>query len=57
MPMGRLFTAARIRRTGILIALESLAFASWLSGWQVSFLAGLLVLGMGIGLWDMGREV
>lgn len=53
--MGNIITAARIRRAGLLIALESLAFASWLSGWQVSFLVGLLVLGMGIGLWDMGE--
>ena len=54
--MARFITAARIRRVGLLIALESLAFASWLSGWRVSFLAGLLVLGAGISLWDMGKE-
>ena len=53
--MARFLTASRIRRAGLLIALESLAFASWLSGWQVSFLAGLLVLGAGVGLWDMGE--
>ena len=53
--MTRFLTASRIRRFGFLIALESLAFASWLSGWQVSFLAGLLVLGAGVGLWDMGE--
>lgn len=53
--MSRIITASRIRRAGLLIALESLAFASWLSGWQVSFLAGLLVLGVGVGLWDMGE--
>ena len=54
--MARFLTASRIRRAGFLIALESLAFASCLSGWQVSFLAGLLVLGAGISLWDMGKE-
>lgn len=52
--MARFLTASRIRRTGFLIALESLAFASWLSGWRVSFLVGLLVLGIGMGLWDWG---
>ena len=53
--MGNIISVSRVRRAGLLIALESLAFASWLSGWQVSFLAGLLVLGVGVGLWDMGE--
>lgn len=53
--MEKIPSAARIRRAGFLIALESLAFASWLSGWRVSFLVGLLVLGIGVGLWDMGE--
>lgn len=47
-------SAARIRRFGASMCLWSLAFASWLSGWQVSFLVGLLVLGIGMGLRDWG---
>lgn len=50
----RLVTAARIRRAGFIFALASLGNASWIDGWQAPFLAGLLVLGVGVGLWDMG---
>lgn len=29
--------ASHVRRAGFVIALDSLAFASWLTGWQTSF--------------------
>lgn len=51
--MGRILTAPRIRRLGLLVALESLALAALLDSWQVSFLIGIFVLGVGIGIAPM----
>ena len=48
----RFITASRLRHAGLMTCLWSLAFASWLDSWRASFLIGLLVLGIGVGLWD-----
>lgn len=47
----RFITASRIRRFGFFMCLWALAFASFLDGWKASFLVGMLILGIGVGLW------
>ena len=51
--LGRL-SARDIRWFGFSVSCWSLALAALLDGWIVSFLLGVLVLGVGVGLWDMG---
>lgn len=52
--MEKIPSAARVRRFGAWMCLWSLATAALPGCWQASFLAGLLVLGVGTGLWDWG---
>lgn len=52
--MERVPSAARVRRFGAWMCLWPLATAALPGCWQASFLVGLLVLGVGTGLWDWG---
>lgn len=48
----RLITASRLRRVGAFSAFCSLAFANLHPWWQHWFFWSLVMLGVGVGLWD-----
>lgn len=56
--MLRYLSATRIRRFGVSLALWSVALAALVDSWVSSFLFGMFVLGIGIGLcgWKGGDE-
>lgn len=45
-------SAASIRHFGLSMACWAIALAAFFEYWFVSFLAGVLVFGIGVGLWD-----
>ena len=48
----RHLTARRIRRIGLLSMCWAVALAALLDGWHASFLTGVFILGVGVGLGD-----
>lgn len=48
----RNITARRIRRIGLLSMCWAVALAALLDGWHASFLTGVFILGVGVGLGD-----
>lgn len=51
-PTVTALSGARVRRFGLSVSLWAAALAALIDGWQVSFLFGALLLGIGIGLGD-----
>ena len=54
----QVLSGARIRRFGFSVTLWSVALAALVDSWATSFLLGMLVVGIGIGLgdWKGGDE-
>lgn len=51
-PTMTALSGARVRRFGLSVSLWAVALAALLDGWQVSFLFGVLLFGIGLGLGD-----